>query len=342
MHPKPVFSNKYCFLHPVDHFSFALVLQSRKVIQKESCIFPLIMPPVSKIFFLVLSLTIYTQVLLSQDFQWWDQKHGYTGAFPRTDLIVIAPAVLGPNALPVPPIKNGQIPNGFSLEFGGEGHFHPGDRTLGIWGTMYTPLFSDRAGLHLSWVPIEFYSMDTITRDLRRSMDRDGKGNNTTDLYISTYIALVKDHATLPDVLLTLNLRTATGSGLGNARTSNMPGYFFDLSIGKTFEMNRSVIKEIRPHIMGGIYVWQTNYAWQEQNDAVLFGAGVDLEMNRFSITNTFGGYAGYIGNGDDPLVFRVQVNTRLRSKVNYHVQFQHGLNDYPFTSVRLGLRYTP
>ena len=291
---------------------------------------------------LVLFLSSCIQSVHAQEFQWWDQKHGYTGAFPRTDLIVIAPSVMGPNALPVPPINNGKIPEEFSIEAGGEGHFHPGDRTLGIWGTLYTPLFSNRAGLHLSWVPVEFYRMDTITRDLRRSMDRDGKGNNTTDLYISTYISLVKDHSTLPDVLLTLNLRTATGSGLGNARTSNMPGYFFDLSIGKTFELNRSIFREIRPHIMAGVYIWQVNDPWQEQNDAVLCGAGLDLEMNRFSITNAFGGYAGYIGNGDDPLVYRLQINTRFQSKVNYHVQFQHGLHDYPFTSVRLGIRYTP
>jgi hypothetical protein len=290
--------------------------------------------------FIVFFLSI--GVIQAQDFSWWDTKHNWDGVSPRTDLIIMSPAFMGPNALPVPTIQNGRIPERFYFEVSGEGHFSKGDNTKGMHTALFTPLFSDRVGLHLNWVPVEFFEMDTVTRDIRRAMDRDGKGKNMADLYFSTYIQLLKDHAHLPDILATINLRTATGNKLSAARTTDAPGYFFDLSFGKTYQINQSMFQSIRPYAMFGFYVWQIDHKKFRQNDAFLFGLGYDIQVSKLVFKNALGGYAGYIGNGDNPLVLRASLQTKFNAPINYHCRFQKGLYDFEYTSFQIGLRWTP
>ena len=274
----------------------------------------------------------------AQDFTWWDVKHNWDGITERTDKIIMAPAFMGPNALPVPIIQNGLISDRFTLEASIDGHFSDGDNTVGMHTALFTPLFSDRVGLHFNWVPIEYFRMDTITRDIRRSTDRDGRGTNMTDLFIATQIQLLKDHQHLPDILVTINLKTATGNKLSSARTTDAPGYFFDASFGKELSLNHAFFQAIRPHLMLGLYVWQVTHPKYEQNDAFSFGVGYDLKLPKAEFKNAIGGYVGYIGNGDDPIVLRASLKSKFDSAFNLQLRFQQGLHDFAYTSFRAGI----
>ncbi len=272
----------------------------------------------------------------AQDYQWWNEKHDWDGATPWFDYIITSPGYMGPNALPVPAIKNGTIAPHADLQFSLETHRSKGDKTENLHTALYTPLFTNRVGLKVGVVPVEHYRMDTLTRDRRRARNETGEGYAGGDFYIGTHIQLIEDKEKLPDVMLTLNLKTASGTKLSGARYTDAPGYFFDLSFGKKIPLNSPKVDFIRPHAMFGMYVWQLHGHDHFQNDALLYGAGFDLDLQKVAIVNSWGGYYGYIGNGDRPMVYRLKVKSTLDKLLNYELTLQQGLHDYPYTSVRL------
>ncbi|MEM9836577.1 MAG: hypothetical protein AAF828_08750, partial [Bacteroidota bacterium] len=235
---------------------------------------------------------------------------------------------------------NGLLNDQLSLDLAGNFHFNRHEETYDISTELLIPLAKDKVALQMSWVPIERYRMDTFIRNQRVARDFDGKGWATGDIYIGTYIQLTKDHLKWPDLLLTVNLRTASGNRLTGARYTDAPGYFFDLSGGKDFKVANSFIQQIRPHAMLGFYVWQTNQEANFQNDAILFGAGIDVQLNNWQITNALAGYVGYLNNGDKPLVYRLDIRSTKSQTVNYSIGYQRGLNDYPFNRITLGARW--
>jgi hypothetical protein len=251
--------------------------------------------------------------------------------------MIFSPGFMGPNALPVPDSKDGLLPEYSYLEISYENHFNKGDFTRDLYTQFYFPLFSKKAGLTLSYVPIEHYKMDSTTRDLRRSRDFDGKGKSYGDIYVSTYIQFIKDMEKLPDILVTVNIKTASGTNLEAARNTDAPGYFFDCSMGKDFKLKNSFIKSIRPHGMLGFYAWQTNRGDYFQNDAIVYGVGLNLKFSKFELNNSLDGYSGYINNGDRPVVFRSALKTQFKSIINCKILFQHGIRDFPYNTIRAG-----
>ena len=272
----------------------------------------------------------------AQDFGWWNAVHDWDGTTPWPNYITLTPAFLGPNALPVPEVRNGRLRTTPTLRLAGEAHFSRGDDTQNAWLDLNLPLFSDRASVSLQYVPLEYYRMDVATRDLRAARDFDGKGTASGDVYLGTHIQLLRDHARWPDVLLTFTLRTASGNRLSAARFTDTPGYYFDLSVGKSYAVTEWV--SLRPHLMLGFYAWQTYRNDYFQNDALLYGVGVDLELSKLTVTTALGGYSGYIGQGDRPVVYRLGVETRRGARVEYLGRVEWGLRDFPYRSLRLGV----
>ncbi len=272
----------------------------------------------------------------SQDWSWWNEKHNWDGVTHWSRYIIISPSYLGPNALPVPAIKNGTILDRINLEMGADGHFSKGDKTTNLFTELFIPLFTEKAGLNLTWIPVEYYRMDTITRDVRRARDYDGKGFATGDLIIGTYIQILKERDRLPGILLTVNLKTATGSNMEGARYTDSPGYHFDLSFGKSYPVEKPHLRYFRVYGMMGLYVYQTHYDKNYQNDAFLYGAGINLEWKRFIIENQLGGYIGYIGDGDRPMVYRLNIKSDRNANWNFKIGFQQGFIDFDYTTIRL------
>ena len=208
------------------------------------------------------------------NYLWWNDVHHWDGHTSWNQYMTYSTSFFGPNALPVPDVMNGNIDSLKTIEVDGGYNWSKGDKTKDTYIKGYLPLFKNRIAFVLDAVPIEWYKMDTVTRDLRAARNRSGEGKAGGDIYFQTLIALLKDHKKLPDVSLRIALRTASGTNLRNARYTDGPGYFFDLSAGKNFKTNSIVL---RPYAMAGFYVYQTNDLEHLQNDCVMFGAGVDF-----------------------------------------------------------------
>jgi hypothetical protein len=277
-----------------------------------------------------------------EDFGWWNETNNWDGVTDWREYIIISPGFMGPNALPVPEVLTGQIDSTLRAEVGLALHRSLGDDTDNLFTQVFVPLFSRRVGLQLRLVPFEQYRMNTATRDERRSRDFDGRGTALGDVYVATLVQLVEEHAHRPGVALGVHLRTASGTNLGGARFTDSPGYHFDLSVGKSITVNRGWLRGIRPYLMGGFLVFQVNNRGndQRQNDCFLFGAGMDLEFRKVVLRQQIGGYLGYLDNRDEPIVYRLRLESRFPGRLNVAAGLQSGLNDWAYTTGHLSIIY--
>ena len=92
---------------------------------------------------------------------------------------------------------------------------------------------------------------------------------------------------------------------------------------------------------MAGAYIWQTNLDGHRQNDALLFGGGMEYNPKGWRIQFCGSGYLGYMRNqGDKPILLRGLIEQTGKS-FNSIVKFQQGLNNFNYSSVEAGVRYT-
>ncbi len=284
------------------------------------------------ILFFFLALIRLPATAQEPDWGWWNNLHGWESGMPGwRNWIIISPAYLGPNALPVPELKRGFLLNKSEIEVTASTHFYSGDPTQDISGRAYIPFAEGKIAIEMYGVIIEHYNYIEEIRNERFSRDEDGKGIAFGDLYFSTMIQLFKDRK-FPNTLLRVTLRTASGSNIEAARYSDAPGYFADLSFSKDFTSKEGLL--FRPIGMLGFYSWQTNDELNLQNDALLYGMGADLEKNAWRFTGSCTGYFGYKNNGDRPM----QLNFGLRKDFKntaLNVQYQHGLHDWLYKTLR-------
>ena len=288
-------------------------------------------------FLLVYLLSVFFTGAHGQSYEWWNTRHQWDGSTHWHRYIRLSPAFMGPNALPVPVPARGILPDQLILKSNGVLHFAEGDRTQNLEMNLYVPLFSDRLGLELYLVPVEHYRTDTLTRDLRRARGISGEGWAIGDLHIGTHIQLLRDHVQLPDITLAIQLKTASGSKLSDARYTDTPGYYFQLAFGKKIAIAKN---HFRIFASTGLYVWQTFGDRHYQNDALMYGLGWQFEAPHWQLHQSLDGYSGYIGDGDRPALLRIGLTTRRKQPLNYTLGWQRGLNDFPYTSWQAGIQY--
>lgn len=286
------------------------------------------------LFLCLLSLFISAQ----DDYEWWNQIHDWDGYTHWTDYYILSSAFMGPNALPVNKNRQGLLKEYSHLEFSVQEHYSRGDNTQNLFAELFVSLMPGKYGVGISMVPLERYDMDTATRDERFARDYDGEGYAIGDVYIYTYIQLLRDHERYPNLLLTITLKTASGSGVDAARYTDTPGYAFDLSYGKEFKRNGKVIQSFYPYMMMGFYSYQTNIPNNFQDDAFLYSIGFKTKMKKITIDNELSGYFGYLGNGDRPLLYRLYIKGTTNNKLNYGFSYQLGLNDFDYNTFSLSL----
>jgi len=255
------------------------------------------------------------------------------GSLPWTLNFTVAPAWFGPNALPVPTLQNGRLEEYPSIEFGGDAYFSKGDQTRDLVSNIFIPVTKGRIGINVYYVPVEYFRVDSLTNVLRSSMDNDGTGFAAGDFYIGTFIQLVKDKKYLPDVMLGINLKTASGTNLLAARYTDSPGYYFDITAGKDLALNPV---SLRIYAMTGFYCYQTNLANYPQNDAVMHGGGLTAGFRNIYLSGQITGYSGYLNNGDHPLVSRIILEKKGNRSPDVRLMWQKGLRDFDYDSVRL------
>jgi hypothetical protein len=282
------------------------------------------------IYFFILSLRISAQV----DYSWWNTIHNWDGHTSWVQYMTMSTSYMGPNALPVPELTNGRIDSSAELEVAGDYHYSKGDKTTGFYLRGSLPLYENRVSFSVDVVPYEWFRMDTATRDERAARTQSGEGGAGGDIYFYSNIQLVRNKEYLPDILFRAAMRTASGTNLGNARYTDAPGYFFDVSAGKNYSLKKNIL---RLYVLGGFYTYQTYDLNHPQNDCLLYGIGADIHFSKIIFSQSLAGYSGYLNIGDKPMVYRASV--RLKNKMfDWKFSYQVGLNDYDYQRFRLSL----
>ncbi len=279
--------------------------------------------------FMISTFACHAQI----DYSWWNQIHHWDGITSWQNYMTISSAYLGPNALPVPETSKGVIDSSAQFEVGGDVHFNRGDYTQDGFVRGFLPFHNHRFAISIDVIPIEFFQTDTIIRDMRASRGRSGKGKAGGDIYFTTYLQVLRDRKNYPDVSIRAALRTASGTNLGEARYTDGPGYYFDVSVGKKIKLKTNW--SMRWYGMVGFYVYQTFDILHLQDDCLLYGGGLDLNYKNFFLSEELAGYSGYLKNGDKPQVLRSSIGWNGKS-VLVKASFQNAIRDFPSERVRI------
>jgi hypothetical protein len=251
-----------------------------------------------------------------------------------------APAFFGPNALPVPEIPDAEITGNSYAEGRLVQHNIAGDLTTNLFLKAVFPL-GNSAQFELSGVPLEYYQMDSATRDLRRGRNPERSGWAIGDLIFGTRAQLFNQRGGLPGVSIGFYARTASGGKLDDARFTDAPGYWFDLTAGEEVGPVIGRRTWIRWKATLGFYSWQTAADDYRQNDAVLAGGSFGIgEPSKYWMDISLSGYFGYMGNGDQPIVLRLQYqsqSSKFQKGLGWSIQ--QGIQNYPFTSIAMHYR---
>ncbi len=279
---------------------------------------------------------LFSVQLQAQDYGWWNTLVQWDGRSHWSEYLIYTPKYFGPNAIPVPEIKNGKIHKTTQLELGLAAHFSEGDDAQNLTTRLYIPITNERVGLQIYVVPYERYKMTPEIRDLRRARDFDGEGFAFGDIHLGTWVQLTNPSSEI-DLLLTLNIKTASGSNREATRFTDGSGYNFDLSAGRSFKLQNGQSK-VRPYAQIGFYVWETNEDKNPQNDAFSFGVGSDWKIGRSTITTQLGGFIGYKGDGDKPVISRINYEYLISDKLTLKVGAQYGFRDNLYRSFFLSM----
>ncbi|MEZ5197536.1 MAG: hypothetical protein R2764_14410 [Bacteroidales bacterium] len=300
----------------------------------------------------IVFLMFFSNQTFSQDddASWWNSVQDWDGVTPWQSYIIYSPSYMGINALPVPFSQKGRIKDRYELEVKFESHFSPGDKTQNLFLSLYLPLVKDFIAFEFYGVPVENYKMTEETVIERRGRNRSGKGYAAGDLYFSSIIQIIKNRG-FPDLAFRMACKTASGSRLSDARYTDAPGYFFDLSVGKDYILFETQEIRIRPHATIGFNSWQMNLPNNRQNDAVMVGLGIDLHVKSFILSNSIDGYLGYFGNEkvivgnpndpvpfkDRPMVYRLDF-TKGMKRADLALGYQAGLHDFSYQTINFSL----
>lgn len=273
----------------------------------------------------------------TQTRQRWEEVVGWDGVSHWSRYMITLPAFQGPNSLPVPQPGNGRIDSNSYIGVSGAFHFMEGDHTQNLVINGHIAVVKDVVGVELTWVPWERYNMSTAIKEKRHVYYENFNDKKAAgDLMLNTNFRLFKKWAPVVDFIFQIGYRMPSGTDYGSARYSDGPGYHFAINMGKP--LNKA--KSLKLTTMAGFYVWQIESDIFKQDDAFLFGAGIEYRKKKFSLHTTIAGYLGYLEKqGDKPVVFRTRAEQQLK-KMKLVLGFQQGLNDFEYSSFDAGLRF--
>ncbi|GAB5553510.1 MAG: hypothetical protein Sapg2KO_31010 [Saprospiraceae bacterium] len=246
----------------------------------------------------------------AQGHTWWANNVAWDGSSHWSTYIISAPRFLGPNALPIPIQNNGVLLQESQLELAGNAHFTAGDQTYNPKLSLDYVLVPEKVAFRLSWVPIEYFKTRHELKTERRIFHTfyDQK-TATGDVYLHTNIQVLNENQHFANARLRIGYRFASSNYQGAARFTDAPGYYFDLGTSKDIKTDKI---HWRPSLMLGFFVWQTNRADQFQNDAFLYGLGLEMMNEKYTLGINYRGYLGYLDNGDKPAVLDLRVSHNL------------------------------
>ena len=255
----------------------------------------------------------------------------------------IAPAYFGPNAFPVPDMLDGRTSSELKFELYGDCFLGrttsnvADDVTGDLFAKLTIPLFTPKANLTV-WMPIfeYFYTSADVNASRRLPYNGSLQGMDSGDVYVSADVRILSQEKHHIDITARAALKTASANQYAKGRCYDAPGYFFDAAFGRGFQIGAD--HNLRVALSGGFLCWQTDNG--RQNDAVMYGAQLAYSYKRFTIDTTFGGYAGWEGDGDRPMTLKTSLSYRL-GDFSLRLMHQVGFMDWPYHQIRVGATYS-
>lgn len=274
-------------------------------------------------------------LLKAQTQQQWAQLVGWDGVSYFTKYIIKNAAHMGPNALAVPFMSSGSVDTVSTIGLSGQFHFSKGDHTQNpnVYGNFN---FGKNVSLDIAWTPIEHFVMsDAIKKERRVYYEYYNVHKATGDVIVNTNINLLNKWREKVQLALRVAVRLpASGfNDLGAARFLDATCYYVDISMGKPINENLKWIN------MAGLFVWQQDMDSLRQNDAFLFGSGLQWRKKGWVVEPSISGYLGYLEKtGDKPILFRFNTEKNVKQMI-YLFRFQQGIKNFKYSSFELGIK---
>lgn len=267
----------------------------------------------------------------------WASRNDYQPGRDWRSYLLIAPGNMGPNALPVAPTIRGRVDTAISVGLAANGHSAPGDRAADLTLAAAYP-FGRRASLRLRYTVREWYEYDEAAALERNALRPAGAYSAAGDFWVEGVFQVLRQRDRRPDVALSARIKTASGGDVEGLRFTDSPGYWFDASVGRDLEVGAARGWTLRPYASAGFFVWQRFGADSPQNDAFTYAGGAHITDGAWTASLEAAGYAGYTSALDQPLVIRGGLQRICGRSILLHLAAQHGVHDWQYTSVELGL----
>lgn len=254
----------------------------------------------------------------------------------------IAPAFFGPNAFPVPDMMTGRTSADFKFEAYADSFWGTAaegdDYTSDLFLRLTVPCFTPRVNFVL-WGAVAEYCLSGPEVNEYRGIGYDGTLRDcyAGDFYISADAMVLMQEENGIDLSARMALKTASGHRFHYARYYDSPGYFFDASAGRRFDLGDGQTS-LRLALSTGFLCWQTDV--RRQNDAMMYGAHASVSSGRFSLSAEYGGYVGWEKYGDAPMTLKTCLSYGF-GNLKVKLQHQAGFADWPFHQIRFGAEYS-
>lgn len=278
-----------------------------------------------RILYLALFLCIsFSAISQEKTGGWWD----------KVPLLVYSPRYFGPNAFPIPELMGGRLSSRWEVEVRGEYHAMRGDQTQDVFARLYVPIAKGRAGITISGVIQEWYKTSPEVRDERNAVETESPFACRGDVILNCYYQVLRNEKWV-DILVSANLKTASGGRLCDARYTDAAAYWFSGDLGRTLWEDDRMNASIRVTGQVGFYCWMTNSVVNRQNDAVSYGLGLQGTYRNFSLHCDYSGIRGYLDNGDRPMILRTKLNYEIKKNI-LSFGYRHGIQDFLYDSYSL------
>ncbi len=257
----------------------------------------------------------------------------------RMENIIYSPRYFGPNGFPIPELRESVVARRFEIEVRGEYHYYSGDKTKDFYTRVMIPIVKEKAAIEISAVVFEDYKLTPETRDERFATATESPISYNGDVIFSTFFQLLRSPKWV-DIMLSLNLKTASGGRLVDARFTDAASYWFDTTVGRKIYEDITRKASISVQGLAGFYCWMTNDRVHRQNDAIHYGIGFTAKLQNITLQSDFSGFHGYEGNGDRPMVIRNNLTYEYK-KNGLSFRYYHGMKDRLYETYTLGyIRY--
>lgn len=272
---------------------------------------------------LLFFISIFSALYASDDD--WTEKRAY---------LIYSPRYFGPNAFPYPELLGGKLSSKWEVELRGDYHSMTGDKTKDLYARLYVPIAGGKAGLSVSGVLQEWYKTSETVRDERHAVEVAPPIPCFGDVIVNCYYQLLQSEK-WADIVISANIKTASGGRLCDARFTDAASYWFDAGIGRDLWRSEADGATFRMDILAGFYCWMTNDMEHRQNDAVCYGAGLAATWKHLYLKCDVVGFKGYRHNGDSPLLFRSKLEYDIKNNV-VSFRYKTGFHDYLYNSYSL------